>query len=341
MSSYRVDRLPHAHGAPLGRGRMRATPEDFQVHEELGIVPDGGGEHALVHIEKRGLNTEWVARALARLAGVRPVDVGYAGLKDRQAVTRQWFSVNLAGRPEPDWEALAGPELAVLAAVRHGRKLRRGVLRGNRFVLRLRAVDAGEGAVDERLTRVGEQGVPNYFGEQRFGREAGNLDQALQLFRGTLRVKPHQRGLYLSAARALLFNAVLARRVLDGNWARPLPGEAVMLEGTHSFFVAEEPDATLERRVLEWDLHPTGPLWGRGEPLPRGEAQGLEHAVLAEFGPWCEGLERFGLGQERRALRVRPAALEWSQEGDTLELRFGLPPGAYATTVLREVLDLA
>jgi tRNA pseudouridine13 synthase len=173
-----VATLPYAHGGPPVTGRIRVEPGDFRVDEELGFEPTGAGEHAFLLVEKIEANTEWVAKRLAGKAGVAPMNVGYAGLKDRHAITRQSFSVHLPGRPDPDWSALAIPGVRVLAASRHEKKLKRGAHRGNRFRIRVRDVDGDRGAVEQRLALIRERGVPNYFGEQRFGRDAGNIAQA-------------------------------------------------------------------------------------------------------------------------------------------------------------------
>jgi tRNA pseudouridine13 synthase len=321
-------------------GTIRATPEDFQVDEDLGFEPDGAGEHVFLRIRKRNANTDWVARQIARVAGVRSGDVSYAGMKDRNAVTTQWFSVQLPGRDMPDWTPLLSDNLQVLSAQRNSRKLRRGALRGNRFSLVVRNLSAPSAELEQRLQCIARQGVPNYFGVQRFGQDAGNLDKAEAMFGGTLKVRDrHVRGLYLSAARSHLFNQVLSQRVAAGTWNRALPGEALMLEGTHSVFVADSIDATIEQRLSVFDIHPTGPLWGRGVSLARDQALAVEQAALAADELFRTGLEQAGLSQERRALRLPVTELQWGFPGnDSVQLSFRLPAGAYATSVLRELV---
>lgn len=331
----------YASGAPSITGVMRALPEDFAVEEVLGFEPDGEGEHVLIHIRKRNANTEWVARQLARFAGVKPMDVSYAGMKDRNAVTTQWFSIGLAGKPEPDWKQIENDDIQVLHVARHRRKLRRGALKGNRFRLHITKLSGDLAGLEECLQRVARDGVPNYFGEQRFGFNHDNLRRADAMFRGEFRERDrHKRGIYLSAARSYLFNEVLSRRVSDGTWNVPLPGEALMLAGSHSFFVADEIDATILARIAEGDIHPSGPMWGRGELASHAEARGLEQEVLAAHGDWCAALEKEGLEQERRALRLPVQDLSWiiDAEQQVLTLSFMLDAGSYATTVLREVV---
>ncbi len=329
--------LPYAYGTPPLDAQLRSAPEDFFVEEILGYDADGEGEHALLWVEKRGANTDWVARELARFAGVPPVAVGYAGLKDRHAVTRQAFSVQLAGKPDPDWSAFPHAEVKVLAAARHKRKLKRGALRGNRFVLVLRQVQGDRARAEEVLAQIAVRGVPNYFGEQRFGRGGGTVEQARAMFAGR-RVDRDKRAFLLSAARSHIFNEVLAARVERGAWDTPLDGEIWSLAGTRSWFGPEPFDAALADRLARGDIHPSGPLWGQGENPASGVAGELENAIAAANADLAEGVASARMDQERRPLRLMPQALRWQWlEGDALELAFELPAGAYATVVVREL----
>ncbi|AUB83038.1 tRNA pseudouridine(13) synthase TruD [Candidatus Thiodictyon syntrophicum] len=332
--------LPRAHGAPLGTGRLRVEPADFEVEEVLGFPPDGDGDHLLLWVRKTDQNTEWVAGRLAATAGVDPKDLGYAGLKDRRAVTSQWFSLPRPREREPDWSALAVEGIEVLAVHPHRRKLRRGALAGNRFRIRVRNWAPDPDRLAERITAIRTLGVPNYFGEQRFGRNGANLARADALFHGAIR-RPsrHQQGLWLSAARSQVFNQVLAARLTRGDWDRPLPGDCLNLDGSHSWFPADTIDDTLRGRTARLDLHPTGPLWGRGDPPSQGEVRALEDAVAAAHPGWPAGLARFGLEQDRRALRLLVPDLGWDLTDRGCELAFELPAGAYATAVLRELMD--
>ncbi|MES9883582.1 MAG: tRNA pseudouridine(13) synthase TruD, partial [Sedimenticola sp.] len=332
--------LPYAFGGPCGSGLIRQQPEDFLVDEITVVEPDGEGEHLLLQIEKRNSNTEWVAGQLARLADVPRRDVSYAGQKDRHAVTRQWFSVRLAGKGEPDWHLLETPDLKVLQTARHGRKLRTGALIGNRFVIRVREYQGDTSALEVALARLAGEGMPNYYGEQRFGREGGNLVSAAALFRGELkRLKRQKRGIYLSAARSLLFNRVLAARVAAGTWDSPMAGERMILAGSQSSFLAEEIDEDILRRCRIMDIHTSGPLWGRGGAMTASAVTALEAEVLAADEHFREGLESFGLKRERRALRAAVGSLQWRIEGDQLVLQFSLPKGSFATSLLRECID--
>jgi len=322
------------------RAVFRALPEDFEVEEDLGFEPDGQGEHLLLWVEKRGANTAWVAGQLARWAGVAPAAVSWSGLKDRHAVTRQWFGVHLPRRVAPE----TGPDIegaVVLARHWHGRKLRRGSHRGNRFAIVLRAVEGDREGADATLRAIAAGGVPNAFGEQRFGHGGGNVEAARRWLSAARRARlpPHRRALLLGAARAWLFNQVLAARVGRGDWHQGIPGDCFQLDGRGSWFGPEPViDEVLRARLERGEIHATGPLWGEGASPAGDQAAMIEAAVTAAEPQLAEGLSRFGLRQERRALRVLPRDLRWrwadEGTGDTLALSFALPAGAYATAVL-------
>lgn len=325
---------------PAVTGTIKRQAEDFRVEEVLGYELDGAGLHAWLKIRKRNANTEWVARQISKFAAVRPGDVGFAGLKDRVAVTSQWFSVDLAGRLEPDWSAFNSDELEILQVIRHSRKLRRRAFSANHFTIIVRDLHGDVATMEQRLHQCAAQGVPHYFGEQRFGRNAYNILRAYEMICGKHREKNrHRRGLYMSAARALLFNRVLSRRLTTGTWDSALPGDVMMLDGSRSIFFLDEPDDSIRTRLRELDIHPTGPMWGAGELPVKGPARALEEEAMKTCEVWCRGLEEMGLKQERRSLRLKLTDLRWTLESDDeLHLSFRLPPGGYATSVLRELV---
>ena len=257
--------LPRGHGRPPARATLSADPEDFRVTEIEKFHPSGAGTHAWLRIRKRDVNTEEVAIALARVAGAPRSAVGFAGMKDRLSVAVQWFSVDLAGRAEPRWAALESEAIEVLEVASHQRKLRRGALLGNRFEIVLRDVTTAGALLDERLDAVRIRGAPNYFGPQRFGRDGANLRLARSLLveRRPIRDR-HRRSLALSAARAHVFNRVLAARVESGHWAAPVPGDVMMLDGRGSVFALDRVDEETAERAARGEIHPTGPLWGGG-----------------------------------------------------------------------------
>lgn len=329
-------RPPRAHGGPIARGRLRTLPEDFFVEEVAGFEPSGAGAHVLLRVRKREANTTWVAASLARICACRPMDVGYAGQKDRHAVTVQWFSVPKSRLSPEDWQAVAGEGFQVELAVPHHRKLPRGALAGNRFTIRVRDLEADPQVLTTRLQTLRQHGVPDYFGPQRFGRDAANLTH---VDAGLKALKGGQRGFVLSAARSLVFNAVLAERVREGTWHTLEAGDLANLDGRGSFFPVETPDATLQERAAGLDIHPTGPLWGRGNPPSGGRIQPLEARIAAEFPSCCALVEAAGMDQERRSLRLAVRDLTWQLEPGALVLSFRLSRGSFATTVLAEILD--
>lgn len=341
-ASYDTRNLPSAWGGPAGCGVLKSRVEDFVVDEVLGFEADGSGEHLLVQIEKTDLNTLDVARALSRTCNVKPVDVSYAGLKDRQAVTRQWFSIYLPGRTDPDLSQLENAQLRLLRLERHSRKLRKGALRGNRFRLIVRDFEGDLAQADGILQKIAEHGFPNYFGAQRFGRNNSNLLRAAELFSGRRRMRRGQKGLPLSAARSLLFNQVLARRVATHLWDRPLEGEVFQIDGAKGLFREPAIDDELKRRCANGEIHPTGPLWGRADRVqPEDDADATERDTLSAFGDWCSSLEREGVAGDRRSLRGMPADLQWTIESRQVELEFFLPKGSFATSLVREWLESA
>ena len=331
-----------AHGASVLTARIRVSAEDFFVEELPAFEASGAGEHLLLTIEKRGMNTAFAAKRIAAWAGVDESAIGQAGMKDRHAVTRQRFTVWLPKKVAPDFDALQSDDLRVLDHAWHARKLPRGALAGNRFVLVLREVEGQRDAIDARLQAIATQGVPNYFGEQRFGRGGNNVQQAVAMFAGR-RVKREERSMLLSAARSELFNRVLAARVEAGTWNSALDGEVWMLDGSRSVFGPEALTDALQARLDGFDIHPTGPLWGEGELRSIDVTHEIELAAMQGDSATRlrNGLERAGLKQERRALRLRPQDMAWRWRDDgALELGFALPPGCYATTVLRELGEI-
>lgn len=327
--------LPRSADPAIQMARSRCELDDFIVEELPAFDAFGSGEHLLLTLRKRELTTHALVEHVAKWAGLPPSAIGYAGLKDKHAITTQRMTVWFPKRVSPDLSTLATPAIEVLESVWHNRKMPSGALKGNRFTLVLRDVKGDGDAIRARLADIALHGVPNYFGEQRFGRAGDNVTQAREMFAGK-RVGRDTRSILLSAARSEMFNQVLARRVAEDCWRTALPGDVFMLDGTQSIFGPGELDDSIASRLQSADIHPTGPMWGRGELRTQGNAHELESQVLSspEFDELREGLEAAGLKQERRSLRLGVRALEGSLDGDILRLRFELDPGSYATTVL-------
>ncbi|HHJ39184.1 MAG: hypothetical protein AXA67_11640 [Methylothermaceae bacteria B42] len=332
-------RWPYAFGMPEAQGYVKSIPEDFIVEEILGFDLSGEGEHLFLWVEKTNENTETVARQLADLAGIPRRQISYAGLKDRQAVTRQWFSLHLPGKKNPDWRLWGNFGFSVLKAVRHHRKLKKGALTGNRFRLRVRDITGDCDGVEARICQLAELGIPNYFGSQRFGYEGENVKHATAWFQGELTVKSrHLQGIYLSAARAWLFNQVLAARISKQAWNQPLNGDLLMFDGSGAFFRAEKLDEAIGTRVRQQHLHPSGPLWGVGDDKASHEAGEIELQAIKEYPQLAQGLEKYRVKLSRRPLRARLQDFEWEWRDKDLQLSFSLPSGSYATAVLRELV---
>ena len=337
--------IPHwayAHGSTLCQANIRSEPGDFQVTEELGFEPSGDGEHDFLWVQKSAANTAWVARQLARHAGVRARDVGYAGLKDRHAVTRQWFSVRRPDRHGTDWDAFRADGVRILKTSRSLRKLRRGAHRANRFRIALRAdgIAGRASGLYERIERIRAHGVPNYFGPQRFGRDGGNIDLARRLHAGE-QLRRDARGYALSAARSYLFNAILERRISTGAWDRLIHGDIANLDASSSVFSIEQLTADLDDRCRTMDIHPTATLWGEGAPLPASEAAELERSVVSAYPELVSAVTDAGVDAASRALRVRVGNLECDVQEDVVWLNFRLTRGAFATAVIRELVSSA
>ena len=322
MTESRPEMIAGTADAVLPTVVVKSRPEDFRVTEELGFELDGQGEHACFHVRKTNLNTLDVARALAEACQVKVADVGFAGRKDKHAVTEQWYSV--PARVDRWPLDMAGVEC--LSTGRHGRKLRLGSHRANRFDIRLTGV-ADTVDVTERLSRLAA-GFPNFFGSQRLS--PGNVEQALvwltQQARGPGRAPPRRkrrhggrgrRAWHLSVLRSMLFNEVLAARLVHGSWRTVLDGDVVV------------------------DGAPTGPLWGRGRSATGGLAGGIERAALESHGETLAALEYSGLTQDRRALYVVPQQLDAAAvSDDAVQVSFALPPGSYATVLLSAACQL-
>ncbi len=335
---------PKLQGQPLGSARFKSQPQDFQVEEILGFEPTGEGEHCLVWVEKIDRNSNDVATLLARKLGIRKRLVNHCGLKDRDAITRQWFSLHLPGKPSPTAEELNDEGLRVIEITRNLRKLKRGCHLGNRFVIRLRECTFSAAAAAQRWQAISERGVPNYFGPQRFGRSGGNVEQAVRFMAGELEVQDRAlRGILISAARSFVFNACVGTRVQNGTWDMPLVGEVFGFPDNRSLVLPSNLRGDEFDRVTNGTLELTAPLWGNGELLSRGQVQAFENEVAARFPDIIAGLAQFNLQQERRVIRLRPnpqsAELTW-ENATTLLLQFELPTGTYATTLLSELADL-
>lgn len=336
--------------------KLKIFAEDFIVEENISVEFSGEGEHCWLYIKKRACNTDWVAQQLASYCGVKKMAVSYAGLKDRHAVTSQWFSVQLPGLPTPDWTGFesafksrvladAGEEesIQVLQCFRHNKKLQRGALKSNSFKITLRELsntnDETFVLLKQRCEKISACGVPNYFGSQRFGRNYNNLNQAVKMFsRPRLRLARHKRSMYLSAARSWLFNGILSERVKHHVWNHRLPGDVFMLDGKSACF-KDDADESLDDRLNRNEIHPTAILWGEGDSMAALDAAELESKIIDQFPVYRDGLISARLRAQHRACRVVPGQLECCRQGNDFVVFFTLPAGSYATVVLGEIFS--
>ncbi|HDH7786082.1 TPA: tRNA pseudouridine(13) synthase TruD [Raoultella ornithinolytica] len=333
--------LTWLHGKPQGQGILKANPEDFVVVEDLGFAPDGEGEHLLVRILKTDCNTRFVADALAKFLKIHAREVSFAGQKDKHAVTEQWLCARLPGKEMPDLSRFQLEGCQVLEYARHKRKLRLGALKGNQFTLILREISDRDD-VERRLQAVAVQGVPNYFGAQRFGIGGSNLLGALRWAESGSPLRDrNKRSFWLSAARSGLFNQQVSIRLKKPEFNQVVDGDALQLAGRGSWFVVTpEERAQLQERVDNRELMITAALPGSGEWGSQREALAAEQAAVAEETQLQALLVREKVEAARRAMLLYPQQMSWNWWDDvTVELRFWLPAGSFATSVVRELIN--
>lgn len=332
---------PTAWGEPCGEACLKAIAEDFQVDEVLDIPLTGEGEHLWLWVEKRYLNTEETAKRIAKAVHLPVRQVSYAGLKDKLALTRQWFSIHLPGKVDPDLSSLESEQLHVIKAIRHQRKLQRGTHSANRFIIRLTSLEGDPLAFEARLKTIARQGVPNYFGLQRFGFEGNNVEQALHF--AQQQQYPEQRNVrsrLLSSARSYLFNKMVASRVADHTWNQVVEGDVLSFTDSRSFFNADQLSVD-DPRFDALDIHATAPLIGEGELVTTGDILLKEQALMSVYTDVVQWLQAAGLRQERRILRLPVFNLQWDFiKTDILQLSFNLPTGCFATAVIRELVSI-
>lgn len=298
-----------------GNAAFKCQPEDFQVNEVLPLVPDHYGEHLYLHIEKTACNTQWLATELARLAGIPANKASWSGLKDRHGVCRQYFSLHLPGKKDPDFSQVDTREFRILDSFRHRQRLRIGTHEGNEFKIVIREFSGDKKEFENQLTLISKEGFANYFGPQRFGHSGNNLVK-LQDFVKKMEM-PRRRPLrstLISSARSFLFNQVLSARIKAGNWREHIQGDPSSI--------------------------PTGPLYGDGRAC-EGQLQALESELLSKHKDICQWLSLNRSRAERRPLLIKPRDMTWQWLDDSiLEISFSLPPGSYATSLLGQAVTL-
>ncbi|MCP4321852.1 MAG: tRNA pseudouridine(13) synthase TruD [Psychromonas sp.] len=326
------------YGKPKSSGVYKQRCEDFVVKENLGFELTGEGEHVCLWIQKIGENTQYLARQLAKFADIPARNVSYAGLKDRQGDTWQWFSLHIPGKITPDFSLFESEGVTIHKVIRHHKKIKTGALDGNHFSITLRDISDKQ-AVEQALLDV-QNGVPNYFGEQRFGFDGFNVNSALMMFNGRKIKDRFKRGIYLSAARSYLFNQVVSQRIADKLHLQPLLGDCVQFVGNRSFFPLPDLEQHSIQRIQSREICLTAPLWGSGELACESDAKSYETQTLIDYQELQVGLAKNGLKQERRPLLLvaQQFSSTWLDE-QTVCINFYLPSGCYATSVLREIIQ--
>ena len=350
------------HGESLGTGQLKQSLNDFVVEEQLGFVPSGSGEHIFLWLEKTNLNTAFVAEEIAKFANLPLRNITYAGRKDKFALTRQWFGVHIANHEAPDWDNFALEGAKILDVTRNDRKLRVGVLKGNKFEVTIRNIqfsgDNTENDLIRRLELIKERGAPNYYGSQRFGEirlkpqegentsikqiSGGNLALAEKLLEGEQIRNRNKRSMAISALRSWLFNEVIHQRIEQNCFTKAMLGDAMQLSGSNSFFVNDEAQeqTTIESRLTANDINITAPLWGNGKLHTSQTAKTFELHCIDAYKSITQTLNELGLKQERRAIRIVPENFEWQYKSNVLTLSFSLPSGCFATSIVRELMDV-
>ena len=323
---------------PKQTALLKAECADFVVKEQLGYDMSGDGEFVAVKVRKTDCNTLFVGEQLAKFAGISARNMSYAGLKDRKAVTEQWFSLQMPGQSTPDFSQFSLDGVEILDVTRHQRKIRIGSLQGNHFEILLRNAEETD-ELKVRLDFLAKNGFPNYFTEQRFGRDGNNLTQALRWANGEIKVKDrNKRSFYLSAARSEIFNLILSKR-MDLNLAQQiLVGDVLQLNGSHSWFVVDESEdlAQLQQRLAQQDVLLTAPLIGEEEK----SAVDFEHEIFAQYQALFALMRQERMKAARRPILMQPQQFQWQFEPNGLRLQFDLPAGSYATALIRELVNV-
>lgn len=323
---------------PKQTALLKAECEDFVVKEQLGYDMSGDGEFVAVKVRKTDCNTLFVGEQLAKFAGISARNMSYAGLKDRKAVSEQWFSLQMPGQPTPDFSQFSLEGVEILEVTRHQRKIRIGSLQGNHFEILLRNAEETD-ELKVRLDFLAKNGFPNYFTEQRFGRDGNNLTQALRWANGEIKVKDrNKRSFYLSAVRSEIFNLIVSKRMELDLAQQILLGDVLQLNGSHSWFLVDESEdlAQLQQRLAQQDVLLTAPLIGEEEK----SAVDFEHEIFAQHQALFALMRQERMKAARRPILMQPQQFQWQFEPNGLRLQFDLPAGSYATALIRELVNV-
>lgn len=334
-----VDHWSYLYDMPQGEAIFKKLPEDFIVTEQLGFELSGEGENLMLLIEKRQLNTQQVCEYLAKFFKKRLRDIGYAGLKDKQSISQQWFSVQLNRTAEIQLDNIETSEITVIKAIRHDKKLRVGALSANQFNIRLRDINTTDD-LNAKLSVIAKHGVPNYFGPQRFGIKGNNLNWFQRMVNGESIRNKKLKGFALSAGRSYLFNQCVSQRIEIDQFDKVIEGDVFVLAGKNSYFCFDKNDTDYQQRLDTFDINISAPLYGGGESPAKQGSLDAEQEVAEKYSDWINTLSDNGLEHERRSIRLVPTDMSWRFTDNILDIQFSLPSGCFATSVLREVIKL-
>ncbi len=325
-------------------GTIRCKPEDFQVTELNDIELSGEGEHLWLYIQKTSNNSIWVSKQLANVCQVPQKQVAFAGQKDRHAITKQWFSVQLPKISNPDKiQSALGEGIHIIKSAKHARKIKTGQLDANAFEIVIRGIAGDKSQIETNLNIIKASGVPNYFGSQRFGHNMGNIAKCQDWFAGKNKVKSRNlKSLLISTARSHIFNLIVAKRIEQNTWDKCINGDILQLNKSHSWFPSADASSDeIKKRLKEFDIHLTAAMWGEDAVQSQDKCAQLENSIAKEFPIYQQGFEKFRLKQDRRAMRICPLNFKYSwQDASSLQLNFKLLPGAYATGIMREIMAI-
>jgi len=309
---------------------FKVSPQDFVVDEELSFTCSGEGEHFYVQVRKTQLTTLFVFEQLSKWAKVSPKNISYAGLKDKQGITTQWFSIWLPGKTLPDkFPEVEGLEL--LNITKHSKKLKRGAIKHNHFTIRLNGSHFDPKLVVKRLQLINEQGVPNYYGSQRFGRDKNNVVTAIDKL-SSGKVKRQEKSILISSVRSFIFNLILSLKVKEGVWREVISGQPLQLFGSRSWFLAEGSSEEVVR-VLSGDCSPTTELYSHKFQC----IDTYRSIIIKRYPELTNLLDKIDLSQDLRSNILRPIGLNYEVDEAGVNLSFSLLTGCYATSVLREL----
>lgn len=333
--------LIYPYGAASLTGVIKQNPEDFKVHEQLGFELSGEGEHLFIEVEKTELTTFQLIEIIAKHCGVAAKQIGYSGLKDKQAITRQWLSIQLPGYKQMP-EIPDGEQYRILDKQWHDKKLRVGVHKFNDFEITIRNIEGNMDELTVTIKRINEFGFANYFGQQRFGSNQDNVSQALRVLGNrhkSKRLSRQKKGLYLSALRSEIFNQILAHRINQGIWKEPVDGDLFMLSGTQSMF-AEALNDELIQRYQALDIHSAVSLMGCGESRITSQALAIENEVLNDAGEMIEILNQQEVKRAYRSSRaIAHHMVIEVLDSATVYLKVRLERGVFLTSLINHFLS--